>query len=113
MPQAQPELKKVPILEVNKSLTPTLTNSLTNLVPRQTTLRPTERQSEGYWCATRLRRMSPLFPSALRCLQRPGVLNGRGILTVCAWLGLPKHCPRRSGGREGWRGESEDWDGGM
>lgn len=34
------------------------------------------------------------------------------VLTLRALAGLSQHRPRRSGRREGWRGKSEDWDGG-
>ena len=38
---------------------------------------------------------------------------GIDVLTFGARAGLPQYRPRRSGRREGWRGESEDRDGGM
>ncbi|RKL13946.1 hypothetical protein BFJ68_g6763 [Fusarium oxysporum] len=47
-----------------------------------------------------------------------GILRGYDVSSIRAIIqtkltetGLPEHCPRRSGGGEGWRREGENWHG--
>ena len=71
-------------------------------VSRQATFRATKWQSKSHWSSARLR----CKPIPHPCLNRSCRGWYQSMLTVGVCAGFFEHCARRSGRREGWRGES-------
>ena len=112
MPQAQPELKKVLTHPANlHSLALANTIDLQYLDKRLFVQLNGSRRVIGVLrgydvCLSHLPSSAP-SPFTVHLSWDPAVLTFRAL------AGLSQHRPRRSGRREGWRGKSEDRDGGM